>query len=86
MQSQIGSSRQRGLCLVHIVDQTQNFEVMFQVLHSIFILINKEEGSLKQSRSWKFLDFCCWLQYIDAKLIFVTPTYGTWYIQKGVHL
>ena len=44
-------SRQRGLCLVRIVDQTQNFQGMFQVLCCTFILINKEEGSPKQSRS-----------------------------------
>ena len=51
IQSQIGSSRQRGLCLVRIVGQTQNFQGMFRVLCCILILINKEDGSSKQSRS-----------------------------------
>ena len=41
MQSQIGSSRQRGLYLMHIVDQTQHFLGMVQILRCIFIFINR---------------------------------------------
>ena len=67
---------------MHIVDQTQLFHGMFQVLCFIFILINKEERSQKQSRSYKFLNY----SIIDAKLIIVTPTYGTWSVQKDAHL
>ena len=33
-----------------------------------------------------FLNFFVDCSIIDAKLIFVTPTYGTWSIQKGAHL
>ena len=71
---------------MHIVDQTQLFHGMFQVLCFIFILINKEERSQKQSRSYKFLNFFVDYSIIDAKLIIVTPTYGTWSVQKDAHL
>ena len=56
IQNQIGSSRQRGFCLVYIVDQIQNFQGMFQVLCYIFILINKEEGSQnnQETKSFRF--------------------------------
>ena len=65
---------------MHIVDQTQHFQGMFQVLYCIFILINKEERSPKQSRSKNVLDFFVDCSIIDA--IFVTPTYGTWSFRK----
>ena len=68
------------------VDQTQDFQGMLQVLFCIFILINKEERSPKQSRMERLLNFFVDCSIIDAKLIFVTPTYGTWLVQKGVHL
>ena len=42
IQSQNASARQRGLCLVHIVDQALHFQGMFQVLRCIFILIGKD--------------------------------------------
>ena len=35
---------------MHIVHQAQNFQEMFQVLCCNFNLMNKEEGSQKQSR------------------------------------
>ena len=47
IQSRTESSRQRGLCLVRIVDETQNFEGMFQVLRCIVIFINKKIGFQK---------------------------------------
>ena len=71
---------------MHIVDQTQNYQGMFQALYCIFVLINKDERFPKQSRSWKFFNFFADCRIIDAKLIFVTPTYGTWSIQEGAHL
>ena len=61
IQSRIGSSRQIGLCQVCIVDQTQNFQGMFQVLCYVFILINKEEGP--QNKKLKVFELFCWLQY-----------------------
>ena len=44
---------------MHIVDQTQNVQGMFQVLSCIFILINKEEKFSKQSISQKFFGVFC---------------------------
>ena len=69
-----------------IVDQRQNFQGKVQVFGCLFIFINKVEGSPKQSRSYKFLIFVVDCSIIDAKLIFVTSTYGTWCTQKGAHL
>ena len=71
------------MCIPH---QTQNFQGMFQILCCIFILINKDKGSPKQSRSWKLLNCFVDSSIIDAKLIFVTPTYGFSCVQKGAHL
>ena len=41
---------------MYIVDRTQNFQGMFQVLCYIFILINKEEGSQnnQETKSFRF--------------------------------
>ena len=59
---------------------------MFQVLCCIFILINNEEGPQNNQEAKSFWIFFVDCSIIDAKLIFVTPTYGTWCIQKGVQL
>ena len=71
---------------MYIVDQTQHLQEMFQVLSCIFILNNKEERYPKQKASQKFLNFFVDCTFIDARLVFVTPTYGTWYIQQGAYL
>ena len=66
-------------CLVCIVDQTQNFQEMFQVLCCIFILIKKEEGSPKQSRCLKLLNFLVDCSIIDAN--FCNPY--LWYLMHS---
>ena len=62
-----------------IVDQTQNFQGMFQVLCCIFILIKKEEGSPKQSRCLKLLNFLVDCSIIDAN--FCNPY--LWYLMHS---
>ena len=39
--------------------------------------------NVKESKTFTF---CVDFSTIDAKLTFVTPTYGTWCVQKGAHL
>ena len=48
---------QRGVNLVHMVDQTNKFNVMFDLPCSFFILINKLKRFFKHSRSQNFLIF-----------------------------
>ena len=70
---------------MRIVDQTQNFQGMFQVLH--FIFFGQQGGGVpKTIKKLKIFEFFVDCSIIDAKLIILTPTYGTWCIQKGVHL
>ena len=67
-------SIQKGVNLVYMVDQTNKFQVMFQLPCSIFILINKVERFSNHSRKYNFLNFFVNWSIADAKLFFEDPT------------
>ena len=79
---------QKSVNLVYMVGQTNKFELMFQLLCSISILINKVNRFSKHSRSYNFLNFFVDWSINDAKLFFWSP-YSTghddwWYSQTSV--
>ena len=57
-----------------MVDQTNKFQVMFQLPYSIFILINKVKRFSKHSKSQNFLNFFVDWSITDAKLFFEAHT------------
>ena len=77
---------QKGVNLVYMVDQTNKFQVMFQLPCSIFILINKVKRFSKHSRSSNFLIFIVDWNITDAKLIFEAPTQPSMMIDDTVRL
>ena len=54
---------QKGVNLVYMVDQTNKFQVMFQLPCSIFILINKVKKILQAFQKTEPFNFFCWLEY-----------------------
>ena len=68
MQSRIGSSRQRG---------HKTFKECFRYF-TVFLLWSSKTRGLKNNQEpknfWIFFGYC---SIINAKLIFVTPSYGT---------
>ena len=51
--------RERGLCLVHIVDQTQYFSGT-----SLYFHFDQQGGKVPETmKTLKVFEFFCWLQY-----------------------
>ena len=69
-----------------MVDQTNKFQVMFQLPCSIFILINKVKRFPKHSRSQNFLIFFVDWSITDAKLFFEALTQPGMLIDDAVRL
>ena len=65
---------QKGVNLVYMVDQTNKFQVMFQLPCSIFILINKVKRFSNHSRKYNFFNFFVNWSITAAKLFFEDPT------------
>ena len=77
---------QIGVNLVYMVDQTNTFQIMFQLPCSIFVLINKVKGFSKHSRKYNFLNFFVDWSITDAKLFFEAPTQPGMMIDDAVRL
>ena len=65
---------QKSVNLVYMVEQTNKFQLMFQLPCSISIFINKVKRFSKHSRSYNFLNFFVNWSITDAKLFFEVPT------------
>ena len=53
----------------------------------LYFYFDQQGGGVpKMIKKLKVYDFFVYCSIIDAKLIFTTPTYGTWCIQKGAHI
>ena len=76
----------RAVNLAYKVDQTNQFQVMFQLSCSIFILMNKVKRFSEQSRKYNFLFFFVDWSITDAKLFFEAPTQPGMMIDDTVRL
>ena len=77
---------QKGVNLVYMVDQTNKFQVMFQLPCSIFILINKIKRFSKHSGKKNFLIFFVKWNITGAKLPFEAPNQWGMMIDDTVKL
>ena len=76
----------RAVNLAYKVDQTNQFQVMFQLSCSIFILMNKVKRFSEHSRKYNFLFFFVDWSITDAKLFFEAPTQPGMMIDDTVRL
>ena len=76
----------RPVKLAYKVDQTNQFQVMFQLSCSIFILMNKVKRFSEHSRKYNFSTFFVDWSITDAKLFFEAPTQPAMMIDDTVRL
>ena len=74
---------QKGVNLVYMVDQTNKFQVMFQLPCSIFILINKVKKILQAFQKIEFF-FVDW-SITDVCQITISHGMDNWYVSNWIN-